>query len=124
MNIWSFTGNIGKDAVVSALPNQTSLCGFSVAVSSGCGDKKKTTWVQCTIFGKRAEGGLPQYLVKGQQVAISGEAFLDQWEKDGQKNAIMKVNVNTVDLIGSKQEGQQQTQQQPQADPFDDDVPF
>lgn len=136
MNIWTFTGHLGKNAEIRALPNGTAVCGFSVAVTSGYGDKQKTTWVQCSIFGKRAEGNLPQCLTTGQKVAISGEAYLDQWEKDGQKNAIMKVNVNTVDLIGAKLEERvprtslsatANHQQEPPAggfDNFDDDIPF
>ena len=89
MNTWTFTGNLGRDAEQKFLPNGTALLSFSVAVKSGYGEKAKTTWVNCGLFGKRAEGALAQYLVKGAQVCINGEAYLDEWEKDGvqQKNA-------------------------------------
>lgn len=133
MNIFIFTGNLGKDSEVRQLPNGTTVCGFSVAVTSGYGDKKKTSWVRCGLFGKRAEGQLPQYLVKGQKVAISGELTLDEWEKDGQKHSALKVNVDSLDLIGDKkpdeaQSQQQQApqQQQDQSSGFDalEDIPF
>jgi len=135
MNIWTFTGNLGKDAVLKSTQGGTTVCQFSVAVSSGYGDNKKTTWVMCAIFGKRAEGSLPQYLVKGTQVAISGEAFLDEWQNDNGTQKLMKVRVDNVDLIGGKksssQQGGYQQQQQPQQappgtdlDPFDFDIPF
>lgn len=100
MNNWSFTGNLGKDAEVKALPSGTSVCEFSVAVKSGYGDKEKTNWVACVIFGKKAEGGLPQYLVKGAQVAISGELTLEEWEGANGKGSKLAVVVSDLDLIG------------------------
>ena len=116
MNNWTFTGNLGKDCEQQTTAGGLSICTFSVAVKSGFGDKEKTTWVKCGLFGKRAEGGLPQYLVKGTQVCISGEMSLDQWEKDGVKNSMVKVNVDKLDLIGGNQQAQQQKPQQ-QASP-------
>ena len=60
MNNWNFTGNLGKDAETKTTPSGTSVCTFSVAVKSGYGDNQKTTWANCSLFGKRAESGLPQ----------------------------------------------------------------
>ena len=115
MNNWIFTGNLGKDCEVRTTPSGMTICSFSVAVKSGYGDNAKTTWANCALFGKRAEGGLPQYLVKGAQVCISGEACLDEWEKDGVKNKALKVNVDKLDLIGGNTQPQQAPQQPPQA---------
>jgi len=125
MNNWSFTGNIGKNAEVKTTQSGKQVCTFSVAVKSGYGDNQKTTWANCSLFGKRAEGPLPGYLVKGQQVAISGEAQLDEWEKDGIKRSMLKVNVNSLDLVGEKKgEPQQAPQQASIQDDFDSDLPF
>ena len=117
MNIFTFTGNLGKDCEVRSTQSGMSVCSFSVAVKSGYGDNQKTTWVACTLFGKRAEGQLPQYLTKGAQVAISGEAFMDEWQKDGVTNKMLKVNVDKLDLIGGVQQQRPQAQQQPQQAP-------
>lgn len=118
MNIFTFTGNLGKDCEVRTTQGGMSVCAFSVAVKSGYGDNQKTTWVMCTLFGKRAEGQLPQYLTKGAQVAISGEAFMDEWQKDGVTNKMLKVNVDKLDLIGGRDSAaQQQPQQRPQQQP-------
>jgi single-strand DNA-binding protein len=114
MNIWTFTGNLGKDAEVKVTSGGMAVMTFSVAVKSGFGDKEKTTWVNCGVFGKRAEGSLPQYLVKGAQVAISGEAFLDEWEKDGVTNKMLKVNVDKLDLIGGRSDNAPQQASRPQ----------
>lgn len=100
MNKWIFTGNLGKDAEQRFLPTGTAVLSFNVAVKSGFGEKAKTTWVSCALFGKQAEGRLIDYLKKGAQVAIAGEAFLDEWEKDGVNQKMLKVNVSDIDLIG------------------------
>jgi len=125
MNNWNFTGNLGKNAEVKATQAGKTVCTFSVAVTSGYGDNQKTTWANCAIFGKRAEGKLPEFLVQGQKVAISGEAQLDEWEKDGVKSSALKVFVNSLDLIGEKKlEQAPQQQKQQLVDNFDDDIPF
>lgn len=112
MNLWAFTGNLGNPAEVKTLPNGTTVCEFSVAVKSGYGDKEKTNWVRCAIFGKKAEGQLPSYLQKGTQVAVSGELELQEWEGQNGKGAALSVRVDNLDLIGGKPQGQQQSNQQ------------
>ena len=108
MNIFTFTGNLGKDCEIKYLQSGTPVCIFSVAVESGYGEKTKTSWVRCTLFGKRAEGGLPQYLKKGAQVCVSGELTLEQWQdQQGITQKALGVNVREVDLIGGKQDSQQ-----------------
>ncbi|MDQ6964522.1 MAG: single-stranded DNA-binding protein, partial [Mariprofundales bacterium] len=76
----------------------------------------------------RAEGGLPQYLVKGTRVAISGELRVNEYDdKNGVRRTSIEVSVGSLDLIDSKTERAQQPQQPAQqiADPFvEDDLPF
>ena len=102
MNVWNFTGNIGKDCEVGATQGGTTVCKFTVAVKSGYGDNQKTTWANCRLWGKRAEGKIPEYLKKGQKVAISGECELAEWQgQDGSQNKALMVNVNDLDLCGT-----------------------
>lgn len=110
MNNWNFTGNLGNPAEVKVLSSGTTVCEFSVAVTSGYGDKEKTNWVRCAMFGKKAEGQLPSYLQKGTQVAISGELELQEWESQNGKGAALSVRVENLDLIGGKPQGQQPQQ--------------
>ena len=111
MNKFIFTGNLGNDHEMKYLPNGDAICEFSVGVKSGFGDKEKTLWVKCSMFGKRAAGQLPQYLVKGTKVCIGGELSMDEWEKDGVKNKMLKLRVEDLDLIGSNQNAQAPQQQ-------------
>ncbi len=64
MNVFIVTSHLGKDAEQRFLPNGDSIVTFSLPVKSGYGDKAKTAWVRCSMFGKRGESVLP-YLVKG-----------------------------------------------------------
>ena len=107
MNNFNFTGNLGKDCQIRDA-GQTKVCNFGVAVKSGYGDRAQTLWIDCALFGKRAEGGLAQYLVKGQTVAVSGE--IGTREHNGK--TYITCNVNDVTLVG----GQSNTQS-PQAQP-------
>ncbi len=133
INVWTFTGNIGRDAEQRFTPAGDSIVSFPVATQAGFGEKAITTWARCSIFGKRGDSVLP-YLNKGQQVAISGELAAREWEnKDGIKQTSIEVRVNDVQLIGKREDGQQQrqaTRQQPApqtgggiAD-MSDDIPF
>lgn len=131
MNVFSFTGNLGKDCRVGT--GQTAMVSFGVGVKSGWGDKAQTIWIDCTLWGKQAESRLSEFLVKGQQVAVSGE--LGTREHEGK--TYLTCRVNTIDLVGGKREESSQDQaarqpaprqssqqQPPQDDRFDDDIPF
>lgn len=108
MNNWNITGNLGNPAEVKILSTGTTVCEFSVAVKSGYGDKEKTNWVKCSLFGKKAEGRLPEFLQKGTQVAINGELELQKW--DGGSGLALRVN--ELDLIGGNQSQGQSNQSQ------------
>jgi single-strand DNA-binding protein len=108
-----------------------------VAVSFGYGDNTGTNWIRCSLFGKRAEGKLPQHLVTGQKVAISGELKVREYDdREGVKKTSVEVNVNSLDLMGNRQEGSGQQSQSsnkssdtfkdspPSGDFPDDDIPF
>lgn len=131
MNLFAFTGNLGGDAEVKDVGGSKVLK-FSVAVTSGFGDKKQTAWYGCDVWGKQAESRLVDYLKKGQQVAVTGE--LSHREYDGK--TFHQVRVNSIDLVGGKGEhgsapapssrpvSQQAPATAPAGDGFDDDIPF
>lgn len=109
MNVFTASGNIGRDAEVRNAGG-TSVAGFSLAVKSGYGDKAQTVWVDCSLWGKQAESGLVQYLKKGQFVVVTGE--LGTREHEGKTYITLRVNNVT---LGGKQDSQKSVQgQQPQ----------
>ena len=131
MNVWNFTGNIGKDAEQRFTPNKDSVVSFSVAVKSGFGDRAATTWVRCALWGKRGESVLP-YLKKGQLVGVSGEAALRDYQKDGATKSSLEVRVNDVTLLSkaepraanSDKAQQEERPNENAAADFDSEIPF
>ena len=87
-------------------------------------------WLDCAIFGKQAESKLGDYLVKGQQVAVSGELGTREHES----KTYLTLKVNSIDLVGGKKDGNsspaqqqsrpQQSQQAAPPDDFGSDIPF
>ena len=124
MNLLMITGNIGRDVEVRQTGKGTTVASFSVAVQSGWGDNQKTQWYRCSIFGKRAEGKLTEYLLKGQKVLVTGEPSLNLYEKDGKTNAGIDVFVSEVELLGSKEKVQQDGNQAVSGGFEDDPLPF
>ena len=125
MNVFTFTGNLGKDCR-SGNQGGTAVCNFTVAVKSGYGDKEQTLWLDCALWGKQAESKLPQYLTKGAQVAISGE--LSTREHEGK--TYLTCRVSSISLIGGKREDSasapstRRTNPAPAMYDLDADIPF
>lgn len=131
MNIFSATGNLGKDCRKGNAGN-TAVLNFSIGVKSGFGEREQTLWIDCSLFGKQAESKLCDYLVKGQQVAVSGELGTRTHED----KIYLTLKVNSIDLVGGKKDGgsspapqqsrpaPQQSQQAAPPDDFEDSIPF
>jgi single-strand DNA-binding protein len=129
MNSLNFTGGLGRDCETRFTAKGDAITSFSVALTSGYGESKLTTWLNCSIFGKRGESLAP-YLVKGAQVAISGEFSARPYtSKAGDEKLSLEVRVNDLTLIGGKQEVKAQdkpSSAKAEVSDFDDleEVPF
>lgn len=140
-NVFSFTGTVGRDAEVRYLPSGQAVLNVTVANNIGFGDKQQTLWIRCAVWGKRAEGQLQNYLKKGQQVFVSGELSQSEYRaQDGSTKTSLELNANIIDLVGKRNESNQPSQQNYQAQsqpsaqqapshdnfdaPYDDDIPF
>ncbi len=101
-------GRLTRDAEMRFTASGQAICNFSLAVNRRI--KKEEQWVDeasffdLTLWGKTAEA-LQRYLLKGTQVAVDGELRQDRWEKEGQKFSKVVVNVNNLQLLGSRQGG-------------------
>jgi len=107
-NTFSAVLTLGKDAVTRQAGNN-SVTGFSGACNVGFGDKKQVLWFNCSIWGERG-AKLEQYLLKGQQVWVSGE--LSQREYEGKQ--YLELNVSQIDLVGKKSDNAAPAQEQAQ----------
>ncbi|CAO3451059.1 Single-stranded DNA-binding protein [Azospirillum argentinense] len=103
MNVWTFTGRLGADGELRSTQSGEKVLGFRVANDVGFGDRKTTQWVDCSIWGRRAEALAP-HLTKGKAVVISGEVTLREFEKrDGTRGAGLSVRVNEIDFTGGRE---------------------
>ena len=139
INVCTFSGRLGRDSEVKYIPSGTAVLEFSLAVDNGFGDNKTSFWLKCAMFGDRGQK-LSQYLLKGQQVIVSGEFSPREYQAgDGSTKISLELRVNAVELVGGKQDGGKRDapapapaarQQAPVAksgspfDDMDDGIPF
>jgi len=133
MNVLNAIGNVGKDAEVKYLASGDPILNFSFALTSGYGDKQITSWLNCSLFGKRAETLAPMVL-KGTKIGITGEVVNREYEKDGAKRYSLECRLSNITLLGKKDDNvatQRQSEKPNEqksgfADPmdFEDSIPF
>ena len=100
-NVCTFSGNLGRDAERRETNGGTAILNFSVPAKSGFGQNEKTTWINCAVFGKRAEGGLCDILTKGTPVVVTGELSQREWTNNaGETKQSLELYVNDVTLMG------------------------
>lgn len=94
-------GRLTKDLELSYTQGGVAIGKFSVAcdrqVKKGENWESQTSYFDCTLFGKRAEG-LKQYMTKGRQVTIIGELVQESWQTENGKRYAVKINVQSVGL--------------------------
>lgn len=122
------SGNLTREPELRGTQGGTEVLSFSVAVNDRMKNPQTGEWedkpnyVDCTMFGSRAMS-LSRIMTKGMKVAVEGRLRYSSWEtKDGQRRSKLEVVVSEVELM-SRSEGQP-TRPQPQADLYDDDMPF
>ena len=135
--IMSGLARIGRDAELKYTSGGTAVCNVALAFNTGYGDRKGTTWIDVSIWGKQAEG-LADHLLKGTAiVAHLKDIKLEMYDKrDGGQGAKLTATLVDLEFAGSKQQdGQAPAQPQRQAPPpapppaqkfedFADDIPF
>lgn len=117
-------GNLTRDAELRMTPNGTPIMNVGIAVNDARKNAQTGEWedyanfIDCTMWGDRAESLAPK-LTKGTKVAIEGKLRYNSWEKDGQKRSKVEVLIDSVEFFAKKD-----TEQAPQPQYFDEDVPF
>ncbi len=129
-------GNLTRDPEMRVTPKGTEICQFGIAINRKFkGDdgsaRDEVTFVDLEAWAKTA-ALVSKYLTKGSPVMIEGRLKLDSWEdkETGAKKQKLKVVVENVQFLGSKNGQDSQPQQQPQQtkpaaqENLDEDVPF
>ena len=99
-------GRISNDITINKSQSGTSMCNFSIAVDRYMGkDKERATdFIRCTAFGSTADI-LGRFAGKGKQVAVEGNIKTGSYEKDGVKHYTQDVQIDKVELLGGKSDG-------------------
>jgi single-strand DNA-binding protein len=97
-------GRLGKDPVMQYTPSGTAQTRMNVAVDSGFGDKRKTTWFSLICWGQLAEL-LNEKLTKGARIAFNAE-FTDVYVgENGSVNVNAKIfSVEFLSKVAGKAE--------------------
>ena len=123
MNVLNAIGNLSADAELKQTTKGEPLLSFDFALNSGFGQKQKTTWLRCTLFGKRAET-LAHMMLKGNKIGLTGEISLNKWvDKDGVEKYSLECNVRDITLLG-KPTGNDVDKNVKPNDAFEDDIGF
>lgn len=127
-------GHAGSDPVVKQV-GDNSVSEFSVAVSTGWGEKKQTDWYKVACWRNLGKQ-VADRVKKGGLVMVQGKlAHRTYQKKDGATGMSIEVDASEVLVLGGRGEGQQEQapqqrrqappQQPEQGNPFNDDnLPF
>ena len=111
------SGHVGQDSELKNVSG-TNVLTFSLAstkkvVKNGTSEQV-THWINCSIWGDRAEK-LKPYILKGSSLVCAGEGEVRVFNKaDGTTGANLNVRVNDFQFMG-KPEQSQNNAPQPQA---------
>ena len=103
-------GNIGADAVQRET-NGRRYTTFNVAVSTKYKNQEgmetqRTTWISCARDG---QSQVDQWLKKGRQVYLEGTPSLSMYtDSQGHPSCNFKLAVHRIELLGGRDESQQQ----------------
>lgn len=137
INNVSLTGRLTRDPELRVTAGGTQLLSFTLAFNTSVRNRQTGEWdersnfIDCTMFGKRAEA-LLNFLAKGQKVAIAGKLRYATWDKDGQRHSKLDLIVDEIDFMAQRQNATQPAQapaspqdpMPPVVDTFDEDIPF
>ena len=103
MNKVFINGNLTKDMEVKVLQNGNYVGKSTIDNTVGYGDKKKTYFIPCTLFGKRVES-LEKILITGAGVLVEGQLdYTSVKDEQGNWKNYTNVIVTEIEITKFKQ---------------------
>ncbi len=96
-------GTVGKDAELRRTQSGDAVLGFSLACDNGKdknGNKRDSTWYDCSIWGKRAES-LQSYITKGSKLTLIGRPTC----RAHNEKAYLGISVDDLTFMGGGTQG-------------------
>lgn len=108
-------GNLTRDIELRYAQSGSAIAKTAIATSRKFtvnGEKKEETcFVDITLFGRSGEVA-NQYLQKGSKILVEGRLQFEQWvSEDGQKRSKHSVVVEVMQMLGSRNDQQEQSSQ-------------
>lgn len=106
MNQCAFVGRLTTTPELRTTPNGKSVCNFTLAVDkrfSNTSGEKEVFYIEFVAWNSQADF-LCKWFDKGVRIAVTGELQTRMYEKDGKKNKIFEVKVDTVEFADGKRE--------------------
>lgn len=101
-------GRLSKDPELRYTTNGIGVCGFTLAVESGFGEKKRTDFIPIVVWNKLAEN-CAAYLAKGKLAAVDGRLQIRSYDgKDGVKRYVTEVVAENVRFLSPKEAKQEE----------------
>ena len=100
MNKVIISGNLVKDMEVTTT-KKTDIGNIVIANNRGYGDDQRTTFVRCSLFGKRVES-MEEYLVKGAKVLITGTLDIVSKEIEGDYVNFTNILIDEIEILKFK----------------------
>ena len=143
VNKVTLLGNCGRDPEIRHSASGMAMCNISLATSTKRKDKntgeyvEETQWHRVQFYDKLAEI-VAQYVKKGNPLYVEGRLKYGKFtNKDGVEQQTTDIVAETMQLLGSREQGQRApsaptqapTRQAPKQqsggfDDFDEDMPF
>ena len=105
-------GNVGGDPEVRYMPSGGAVTNLTLATSESWKDKQtgqpqeRTEWHRVVFFNRLAEIA-GEYVRKGSKLYVEGSLRTRQWDQDGVKRYTTEIVASEMQMLDSRQGGQQ-----------------
>lgn len=111
-------GNVGRDPEIRTFPSGDKVANLSLATTDRWRDKnngenKEATEWHRVVFSQKLAEIVEQYVRKGAQLYIEGSLRTRKWtdQASGQERYATEIRADAMQMLGSRQDGQQQANQ-------------
>lgn len=125
MNLVVLGGRLVKDCELTKSTKGLAITKFAIAINDYAGGEVKTSFINCTAFGKTAES-IDKYFHKGDLILLNGRINQNKYtSKDGKSVSLIEVVVSEFMFINAKKETKEDEPVPTDTDELTDaDLPF
>lgn len=98
-----YQGRLTADPELGKTGSDVSYLNFTVAWSEKYKEIETKCFLRCKAWRYTAEF-ISKYFTKGQEIVLEGRLVTEEWDKDGQKQSRIILDVRQAHFCGSKQD--------------------